>query len=191
MLFSLLIGAVVISLYISILQSRPFYNGPNIDAQAEDFRPNGSNDDLRKDTLATLKISYQENVKIINQKAKLFKMSIRGICLYFIILACYFFVLKVNEKEIPNDILLWDTPQIMTIPENQIPETLLTTDNLGAMEANPTEIEATEEENTEQALNAMWISDPSSVQPNIHREETPVLQSENVDVSEDTDAQPV
>jgi hypothetical protein len=106
MLLALIIGAVIIMLYINILQSRPFYNGPNIEAQANDFRPNGNSEELRKDTLATLKISYQENVKIINRKSKLFKSSIRGICLYFITLACYFATLKANEKDIPNDILL-------------------------------------------------------------------------------------
>ncbi|MDR0861057.1 MAG: hypothetical protein LBO09_09135 [Candidatus Peribacteria bacterium] len=106
MLISLLIGAIVIILYISILQSRPFYNGPNIEAQADDFRPDGKIEEVRKDTLATLKISYQENVKIINQKAKLFKISIRGICLYFLSLVVYFGVLKMHENEIPDDILL-------------------------------------------------------------------------------------
>jgi hypothetical protein len=106
MLVALLIGAIIISLYISILQSRPFYNGPDIEAQANDFRPNGSPEELRKDTLATLKISYQENVKIINKKAQLFKISIRGICLYFITLASYFALLKSNENDIPSDILL-------------------------------------------------------------------------------------
>lgn len=106
MLISLLIGAIVIVLYINILQSRPFYNGPNIEAQADDFRPNGKIEDVRKDTLATLKISYQENVKTINQKAKLFKISIRGIGLYFLSLIAYFGVLKMHEEEIPNDILL-------------------------------------------------------------------------------------
>jgi hypothetical protein len=106
MLFSLFIGAIVIILYINILQSKPFYNGPDIEAQANDFRPDGKISDVRKDTLATLKISYQENVKIINQKSKLFKISIRGICIYFISLACYFTLLKMNETDIPNDILL-------------------------------------------------------------------------------------
>ncbi|MDR3169373.1 MAG: hypothetical protein LBU27_06550 [Candidatus Peribacteria bacterium] len=106
MLLALVIGAIVIILYINILQSRPFYNGPNIEAQTDDFRPDGKIEDVRKDTLATLKISYQENVKIINRKARLFKISIRGICLYFFVLACYFAMIKANENDIPNDILL-------------------------------------------------------------------------------------
>jgi hypothetical protein len=106
MLIALVIGAVVVILYISILQSRPFYNGPNIEAQADDFRPNGKIEEVRKDTLATLKISYQENVKIINAKAKLFKISIWGLALYFTILVMYFALLKSNAQDIPNDILL-------------------------------------------------------------------------------------
>ncbi|MDR2189889.1 MAG: hypothetical protein LBP53_01545 [Candidatus Peribacteria bacterium] len=106
MLFALLIGAVIIVLYVNILQSRPFYNGPNIEAQTDEFRPSGNIEEVRKDTLATLKISYQENLKTINKKAKLFKISVRGICLYFFILACYFAMIKINETDIPNDILL-------------------------------------------------------------------------------------
>lgn len=76
MLVALSVGIVIIGIYISILQSKPFYNGPDISAQANDFWPNGKIEDVRKDTLATLKISYEENVKIINKKAKLFKISI-------------------------------------------------------------------------------------------------------------------
>ncbi|MDR0607632.1 MAG: hypothetical protein LBG52_04735 [Candidatus Peribacteria bacterium] len=45
-------------------------------------------------------------MKIINKKARLFKISIRGICLYSIVLAGYFVTIKASEKDIPNDILL-------------------------------------------------------------------------------------
>ncbi len=93
-------------LYIIILQSRPFFNGPDIQAQTQDFWPQGDSDDLRKDTLATLKISYEENVKIINKKARYFKQSIWWICIYFLILVAYFILIKGQNTEVPNDILL-------------------------------------------------------------------------------------
>ncbi|GHW02589.1 hypothetical protein AGMMS50249_3750 [candidate division SR1 bacterium] len=106
MVFALMIGGLILAIYIGILQGKPFYNGPDIQAQATDFRPDGEISDLRRDTLATLKISYQENVKVINFKARIFKMSIWVICLYFAALAGYFIVVKQHTQDIPNDILL-------------------------------------------------------------------------------------
>lgn len=107
MLVALLIGVIVIFLFIFILQSRPFYYWPDILAQSEEFLQNWKQESLVKDTLETLNISYSENIKIINLKTKLFKWSVRWMCIFFVVLAYYFAVLKDNVADIPNDILLW------------------------------------------------------------------------------------
>jgi hypothetical protein len=177
MIVALCIGAIILGIYISILQSKPFYNWPNISEQASDFRPNGKIEDVRKDTLATLKISYEENIKIINKKAKLFKISIRWICLYFITLVFYFIELKMNESQIPSDIL-WTQEVIV----NELPlpeEDTLTTDHVGAVEDNPAHIEKIEDENNEE--NEL-PKDEEEPQPIITKDEE--LNSDNVGVSE-------
>ncbi|MDD2537295.1 MAG: hypothetical protein PHU61_02275 [Candidatus Absconditabacteria bacterium] len=172
MIIALLVGIIVLGMYINILQSKPFYHGPNIAHQCDDFQPHGTIEETRKDTLATLKISYEENVKIINKKARVFKMSIRGLCIYFIIIVFYFGLLKMNENEIPSDIL--------GIPNN---EELLITDNLGGITTDENTIEEVEQGAIQEELEEEREEENTDeLTPLI---DTDKLSSENIGISEE------
>jgi len=172
MLIALILGIIIIGIYINILQSKPFYNGPDIAKQTDAFRPNGSMEETRKDTLATLKISYEENIKTINRKSKLFKISVRGIGLYAITLGFYFIALKMTPADLPNDIAGNDD--------------ILITENVGAIEESQQDIQIVEQKYAQEELSA-----PTETTP--HHESTtenPSLTSDHLGVSEDTDITP-
>lgn len=179
MVVTLIIGAIILGIYISILQSKPFYNGPDISEQANDFRPNGKIEDVRKDTLATLKISYEENVKIINKKAKLFKISIRWICLYFITLAFYFIELKMNEAQIPSDIL--GTQDVIVNQLSSEENDALVTDHVWAVEENSDHIEKIEQKDENESTKD--IEELKEKEKNMEEKDW-LLNSDNVGVSE-------